>query len=663
MRNSTLVRWLVAALALPTAGMSGATAARAATFSADTFFTAQDRSVWSGGAGFSLDTGPRFLGTSWDIGKTIGGIKEVCVLFACADFGAEIGARTNGKLGIDYSLKVDSGTFNLQLPGRATFTTPDTRSGSTVGDITVGSSFTAVAGGLSVPTAPNGPSVVRLPSLQVTGPTAQASLGLEAKVDAFAGAKACVVACVGPALGPLGFDKSQSIATVNLNNDHKITLLGNSVSANQSVSGFGGLLNASFNIPNLNSSSATTPGGFNGGTLTSTKRDSVAVVNANIAQIAADAVGFPYPLSGNLGPFGYNLLQSNAGAALDVQQSISFTPNVTGSYLFSSAVIPVVNGVAGALTSEIDFKFGDNVTFRPGQVASISYLPVINLDGVVRNETDLVIGGNIDVKALGVNVAGLSLGPLIDTRLASTDVGRISLFDESFAERLGSIKAAPITLDFAGCTVPRTVRSGEFSSTIYYTCASSAYTAAGPYSDADGTSFDYISTDFCEERDPNRPPFGLSPCGFVPDVDRTSDYVANGRRGPTYLSLPDALSYSPVVTTPSTTDATQLAALASLGYTGPPLGDPSSFLIPHGDSLEVLVDEPPPLGIVLIGGIATIGLVRRKRSRLVATSPITYEPQLRADVSLLVAGHGSRVLWHADRAHPHVQQARHGREP
>lgn len=586
-----------------------ATPSQASTFSTDTFFTAQDRSVWASGAGFTFDTGQRFLGTSWDVGKTIGGIDETCVFGICADFGAEVGAKTSGKVGIDYSLKVNSGTFDLQLPGRATFTVPDSSSGAKVGAITVGSAFTTLGGGLAVPTMPNGPPVVRLPSLQVTGPTAQATLGLEANVSAFAGAKACVVVCYGPALGPLGFDYSQSIAAVNVNNDHKVTVLGQTVSANQSVSTLGGLLNASFDIPNLDSSSQTTPGGFNGTTLTSTKRDNIATVNANVAQIAADAIGFPFPLSGNLGPFGYNLLQANAGAALDVQQTISVTPKVTGSYLFSSAVTPVINGVDRALTSQIDFNFGDNVTFKPGQVGKISYIPVINVDGVVHNETDLIVGGNIDIKALGLNIAGLTLGPLIDAQLASTDISKLDLFDETFTDRVGSIKASPITLDFAGCANPMRMGPNEFPYYVNYICASSDYTASGPYNNGNGTFFDSIEQNGCLGSPPDR----LGLCFSIPAVDRTSPYVDSGRRRTTFLSGLDSLTYDAITTTLSTTDANQLASLAALGYTGPPLGNSAPFLIPVGASLESFdVDEPPVLAILALPLLAVLALSRHQ---------------------------------------------------
>jgi hypothetical protein len=117
----------------------------------------------------------------------------------------------------------------------------------------------------------------------------------------------CVGICYvyNPALGPIDFSKSQEIAAINRGGDGEIRVLGNTVSSHQSISAFGGLLNANFNLPHLDSSSAATLGGFDGVNLPSARRDSVAVVNANIAQIVLDLVAQRIPLSGNLA-IGYN---------------------------------------------------------------------------------------------------------------------------------------------------------------------------------------------------------------------------------------------------------------------------------------------------------------------------------------------------------------------
>ena len=577
---------------------------RAATFSTETFFTANDRSIWTSGAGFTLDTGPRFLGETWDVGKTVGGIDDVCVpLAGCAHFGAEIGARTSGRAGVNYGLKVDSGTFNVQFPGVASFGIPDTVMGSTVGAITIGSSYSGLPS-LNVPTSANGPAVARTPYLQVNGPTAQAYLDLAAELHAFAGATVCVVVCYGPALGPIDVNKSQELAAVNRNGDGQVRLLGNSVSAAQNISALDGLVNINLKLPHLDSNSDTTPGGSSVSLLRSATQDRVIAVNANVAQIIADAAGLPIPLSGNLGPFGYNLLQSNAGVAIDVAQSLTFVPNVTGSYVFSSPVTPEVDGVDLPLTSRIDFNFGDDVTFKPGQVGAISFLPLINFGGTLHNETDLVIGGDISVKALGVNIAGASVGPLIDEHLGSADIGRIPLYDQTFGETFGSVTAAPISLDFDAC---RNRIGGEPEFPILGVCASSGITDFGPFAqNPDGTYEDLLDRFGCGPETSSGPGTCFEfPGGF------TSPYIVSSS-GNVFLNDPGSgLAFDPNAPEPPTTPADQAAILASLGFP-----NTDSFVIPDGATLQSFaVPEPDTTSRLGGAGISALAVVRsRKRA-------------------------------------------------
>ena len=63
-------------------------------------------------------------------GKTIGGIDTTCFLGVCASFGAQIGAQTTGRVGLDYSLTVNGGSFDLLYPGQTTITVPTGTSGT-----------------------------------------------------------------------------------------------------------------------------------------------------------------------------------------------------------------------------------------------------------------------------------------------------------------------------------------------------------------------------------------------------------------------------------------------------------------------------------------------------------------------------------------------------
>jgi hypothetical protein len=445
--------------------------------------------------------------------------------------------------------------------------------------------------------------------LQVAGPTIQAYADLAAEFHGFAGATVCVGVCYGPALGPIDINNSQELAAINRNGDGQIRVLGSTLAnANQSVSALGGLVNASFNLPNLDSSSKQTPGGFDGLTLTSTRRSSIAAVNANLAQIAADAVGLSVPLSGNLGPFGYNLLQANAGATLDVQQTLTFTPKATGSYLFSAPVIPTINGVDGAPTTRIDFNFGDDVTFKPGYLSDISIIPSVSLDAEVSNVTSLVVGGDVNVKALGVDIAGLSIGPIVDQDAGSDQLGTIPIIDQTFTDHIGGETLAPISIDFAGCRTA--LGPKEFLEPAL--CATSTDKPDGVVLDPfTGTFQNQYQTVNCDAGFP--PPGTPGNCTYGTPFT-TGPYTV-GADGPVYVNDPSAAPFVPSAPGPSTTDDDEKKLLIDLGYTGPP----PTFDIPQGAPLSSFAAVPEPGSIALLAfaaaALATFARLAPNRAR------------------------------------------------
>ncbi|MBM3524007.1 MAG: hypothetical protein FJX57_13715 [Alphaproteobacteria bacterium] len=92
-----------------------------------------------------------------------------------------------------------------------------------------------------------------------------------------------------------------------------------------------GRTTANLSIPDLDASTKTMPGGFDGSALRSLGRDHIAAVNPKLAQIAVDVLDAPILLSGEKGGLGYTLLQAGAGIFADVAQEIGFTPAVTGT--------------------------------------------------------------------------------------------------------------------------------------------------------------------------------------------------------------------------------------------------------------------------------------------------------------------------------------------
>jgi hypothetical protein len=431
-------------------------------------------------------------------------------------------------------------------------------------------------------------------TLQVTGPTLQAGLALDAHVSAFAGAQVCVVLCTGPAFAPPPLDKSEPIVSINQGNSGKLSLLGQEVNANQNVSALGGLINGNLKLPNLDGSSATTPGGFNDGQLTSTKQDGILGLNANLAQIAANAIGFPIPLSGNLGPFGYNLVQSNAGLALGVEQTLKFAPSASGSLMFSSPVTPSVNGVLLAPTNRIDFTPGQDVTFLPGQVSSIGVQPFIDLKGALTNTTDLVVNGDINVQALGLNIAGATLGPLVNQGLSNAELARVNIYNASFQQDFGSFLSGPININF-DCGS----RSGGGEFTTIGICASTQYVDVGPVLTLpDGSAIDRIDTYGCSAYSIG---YNATSPSCYQIFNNYSSLYFNGPDGKIFFTG-DPLDFAFNTPGPSSTNEDALALLASLGYRP---GLPA-FSIPDGAPLSSFA--VPELGTTGMLGLGLGGL-------------------------------------------------------
>jgi hypothetical protein len=579
--------------------------AHAAIFESYNFSVASNLSVWTGAPSPGFDTGRRFLGTGWPtIDRTVGGFVDPCPIVNCPT-GAELGLRTSGRFGIDYRAAISAGDFDIQLPGRAVFDVPTSTFGTTIGALTIGTRFERLPS-LELPAVIGGPLIDRPALLQVDGPSVEAYLDLVARADFFAGARGCVVGvCKTFGLGPLGFDESREIASVNRGGSGEVRVLDTVVSANQTIPILGGLGNIWLNLPDLDSSSVYTPGNVPGGDLVSTRRASIAGLNVNLAQLAANSVGLPIPLQGSVGPIGYNLLQSNAGLALDIEQSLTFRPEVLGRMIFTNPVIPVVGGIDQPAATAIDFRFGDDVTFKPGQVGRVDFQPLIVVNGQVRNQTSLVVSGDVSVQALGADVFGLNLGPLVNERLSSSDLGRLTLYDETFPIFLGGQFGAPISLDFESCRV--LAGPPEFPSLWF--CASSGYQNLGPVGFPDGTRQEQLNRFSCFPY----PPGTLPSCTTIPFAGATSRYFPTPR-GRVLVNDPRAFfDILPIVPGASWTDADAIRLLMDLGYMGPPFGPVPDFVIPPGGALVDFV--PAPATVLLFGLAAGLLAVGRRRRR------------------------------------------------
>lgn len=582
------------------ASLLAVTPAHAATVSLQTLFAVDGQSLWASGPAFRLDKADRFGPPAWDIGKTIGGIREDCFLGVCSRIGARIGADTRGDVGLDYKLKVDSGSVDLRYPLQASFSFPDANTVEVNKPFTISSSFTPLPRGVKYIRAIGPPFTASSPgmSLQTRTPTLQASLDLAAKLHAFAGAEACfVVACYGPAFAPPDIDASRELAAVNRNGDGQVRLDGTVVSPTTSVSALGGLINAWLAVPDVSASSRLTAGGISGANLNTYKRSTALGIGANVAQIAADSVGFTYPLEGNFAGIAYNLLQANAGLTLGIEQSLGFVPKPMATLRFTNPVrLLLPDGSYAAPSTTITFELGQSITLKSGYTRTLGVIPTISLDNRTTNTTGVRLGGSFDLSALGVDVFGLRIGPLIDERIPDAGIASLPIYRNDFELAAGDLLTTPFNLEFTQFFPDRVTNICTFSLTG--SCSEDQYFVEDSADDTD-----FIGLRACDI---------LGECGPSDFVTRTAKRVATTDGGLLFLTALEQLFLDDVRVQARIDDDVSDAALLATLYAGAPpfvlgVGDPRPpGSVPEAASLALLA-----LGL---GGLA-LGKQRLRRRR------------------------------------------------
>ena len=409
-----------------------------------TIFSETGHSMWTSGQALVIDTGMKRIGPDpWNLGKVVGGFVNPCDPFGTCNTGAQLGAQTTGNMALEYALKFNSGSVDVSYPINVQLATPTPGSTLVGQTFSIGSSY-SVAGYGAAPfkTAIGLGSVTA--RMQADSPTLQAIVNLDAQFHAFIGAQACVVGvCQGPFLAPPDIDKSQTLASVNWNNDGKLKLGEKEINLKENFSALDGDLTGRLNIPNINAVSSAA----NGSTATdlvSVGRDNVAALDANVGNIVSKAFGLP--LVGDVGGIGYNLLSVNAGLALDVKQtlSLSLTPQMTLEFL-SPVQQLLSSGQWSGLTNSITYDLGQSLTLR-SPYRNVAVIPISSLKATLTNRTDLILEGDLSLQALGANAFGQQLGPLLDTGNLNAGLLDLPVFQNSFDLNFDSVTESPFTI-------------------------------------------------------------------------------------------------------------------------------------------------------------------------------------------------------------------------
>jgi hypothetical protein len=419
-------------------------------YDASLVFNVSGVSEW--GSTDTVGTGDQFIGLGpYSVGKTVGGITEDPIFGT--KYGAEIGASLKAEAGLGYGVQASGGTLAMTYPVSVALQFPNPTGPLHVGDtFSIGSSYsmTPITTTLRLNGVPVSTAVA--PSLAVSGASLQTYADARAGFQAFAGAQVCVATCVGPALGPINVTPfSTELVAVNRGGDNQVRIAGQQANLNQQYSG--DFLSATAGLPTLDAAGAL---GSDGRTLATNVNGNLLSVNASIdkivMQVVQDQLGIDLPdLNGSIGPLNYNLVKSDAGLALNIQQQIQFTPNApTVTLTFSSPVQQLVNGVFGPPTTQISFQAGQTVELKAPGAQTLGVLPSFSLNGVAMNQTDLNVSGQVGFSALALSLdhTPLSLGPLVSATTPLVD-GSTPIVTTDFSVDFGSqLRGNPYNLLF-----------------------------------------------------------------------------------------------------------------------------------------------------------------------------------------------------------------------
>ena len=353
------------------------TAVFASTLTSEVLFQTAGQSMWGPGAAQTFNYSRTLVGTDFNIGGKIGGVKKTFF----GRFGAELEARVSGNVGLGFESHFTSGDVSVDLPVRYTLSLPDSHTVRPGETFQIASGFELLGG-----------------ELQTASPQGGWGLYLNADVNASFGGRACVFGCVSGGASK-NFGIHQRLVGVDQN------------SRDLSITGPAGL-HAGLGFPVVNTS-----GGLVGGRLVSEGGAQFASMGWNFTDFIQQMTGIPIKgsLSIGIGSVGYKLLDIDLGASLRANQDFAFLP------------IPMID-LAVSTGDRLLFPAGSSVEFTmPDSGAPIEFTPTYFLANLFTSRTSMELGAYLDLAALEASA-----------KLLRFNVGRIGpLFHKNWNLSLG----------------------------------------------------------------------------------------------------------------------------------------------------------------------------------------------------------------------------------
>lgn len=305
------------------------------------------------------------------------------------------------------------------------------------GDLNVGESFF-----VSTAAAP-----LTWGKVHLVDPGFQGSVGLAETLSASASAKGCLGGCVELSVWAK-LAQSQTLASiVGDKGNVDLLVLGQKVAdvLPYSYTSSDNTLKLNVGAPDF---SATLAGAGSVAPVSHTSEQLLLQLGVDVAQLIANLVGLPVPLSGSVGGFGYTLLEAVVALGADLKRWFELAASQLHTSLTFSAPVEVLEGgVWSAPKTSFTPEAGVVYEVRPVQASkTLGITPWYGLFTELDASLELVPFASASVRALEVYGHGVSFGPLLDESVKGA-LAHLEL-DSTDVTRSYWMTGKPINLDF-----------------------------------------------------------------------------------------------------------------------------------------------------------------------------------------------------------------------
>ena len=366
----------------------------------------------------------------------------------------ELGGSVTGEMNLDFWASLNTGRLNINYPVQAALNVPDSL---TVGQtFSLGSGANVLPAGYSQlilvpagsfsgsPGASNYLTTAQIssgaPSLTTSNPGIAAGVDFNITNHNFLYAQGCAtplsITCAYIVKEDLPSLGSKTITLVSASTAGSVQILpdvgGGTYSLPQTIP-LGTFASFTVDKPDLRQN-----GTLVGSSLQADKTSNVATLTLDIDALLSNAVLNPLllpPLTGDIGPIGYSLLDASASLSGGLYQSLDF--NVTHTkvtLVFDHSVRARVNGVDHGIVNALEFNAGDDVKLSPvGFVTTLHVVPSFTLDNNLHNSTGIALTGSLDAKALEASLGSLGSTGFLASGHVDVPLGQLELYHNDFS--------------------------------------------------------------------------------------------------------------------------------------------------------------------------------------------------------------------------------------